>query len=63
MFKYQTAFLFYCLQTANEIKTYIFNYCTQNDNIQQQEMVDILNEIMDEEFNAICEDNSTIGKS
>lgn len=50
------------LQTANEMKTYIFNYCTQNDNIQQNEMVDILNEIIDEEFDTICEDNSTIGK-
>lgn len=50
-------------QTANEIKTYIFNYCTQNDNIQRNEMVDMLNEIMDEEFDTICEDNSTNGKS
>lgn len=51
------------LQTANEIKTYVFKYCTQNDNIQQNEMVDLLNEVMDEEFDTICEDNSTNGRS
>lgn len=55
-------FCLLALQTANEIKTYIFNYCTQNENIQQNEMVDLLNEIMDEEFDTICEDNSTNGK-
>lgn len=48
-------------QTAREIKDYVFNYCTQNDNIHVSELVEILNEIMDDEFNTICEDNSTNG--
>lgn len=51
----------YIIQTAREIKDYVFNYCTQNDNIHVSELVEILNEIMDDEFNTICEDNSTNG--
>lgn len=49
-------------QTAREIRDYIFNYCTQNDNIEPTELVDLINDVIDEEFNTICEDNSVNGK-
>lgn len=50
------------MQTAREIRDYIFKYCTQNDNITPSELVDILNDVIDEEFDTICEDNSVNGE-
>lgn len=49
-------------QTAREIRDYVFNYCTQNDNIHAKELEELLSDVLDEEFNTICEDNSAIGK-
>lgn len=46
------------MQTAVDIKNYIFDYCTVNDNLSEGELSDILHEIMDEEFDTILEDNS-----
>lgn len=40
----------------------MFNYCTQNENIHPSELVEVLNDVIDEEFNTICEDNSVNGK-
>lgn len=49
-------------QTAIEIKGWLFDYCTQNDDVHESEVRDNLEEIMDQEFDAICEDNSVNGK-
>lgn len=54
-------FFVWYLQTAREIKDYVFKYCTQNENVHVSELIEILNEIMDDEFNTICEDNSING--
>lgn len=50
-------------QTAIEIKGWLFDYCTQNDDVHESEVRDNLEEIMDQEFDAICEDNSVNGKA
>lgn len=50
-------------QTATEIKDYVFNYCTKNENVDESEIAEILNDIIDEEFDTICEDNSVNGKN
>ncbi|KAJ6634671.1 Pre-rRNA-processing protein TSR2 like [Pseudolycoriella hygida] len=47
-------------QTAVESMNYVFEYCTRNDNITQSEIQELLDDIMDQEFNAICEDNSSV---
>lgn len=41
---------------------YVYEYCIGNDNVTQSEVQEILEEIMDQEFESICEDNSTIGE-
>lgn len=46
--------------TAIEIMNYIYEYCHTNDNLTVQELRETLEEIMDEEFETICEDNSTV---
>lgn len=46
--------------TAMEIMNYIYEYCTSNENLTVQELRETLEEIMDEEFETICEDNSTL---
>ncbi|XP_045479251.1 uncharacterized protein LOC123684147 [Harmonia axyridis] len=46
------------LQIANEIKTYMVEYCLQN-KVEAEDIRDALEEIMDEEFDTICDDNST----
>ncbi len=40
---------------------YVFEYCIGNDNVTQSEIQEILEEIMDQEFDTICEDNSAFG--
>lgn len=55
-------FCFLLQQTAIEIKDYVYNYCIQNENVTPNEIGEILNEILDEEFDTICEDNSVRGK-
>lgn len=52
----------YLLQTAVESMNYVYEYCIGNDNVTQSEIQEILDEIMDQEFDTICEDNSTIGR-
>lgn len=52
---------FNIFQTAIEIRDYVFNYCTQNDNVDEREISDILGEILNDEFETICEDNSVEG--
>lgn len=40
---------------------YVYEYCIGNDNVTESEMQEILEEIMDEEFDTVCEDNSVVG--
>ncbi|KAK9871433.1 hypothetical protein WA026_012808 [Henosepilachna vigintioctopunctata] len=47
------------LQVANDIKDYMVKYCLYESNVQVEDIQDALDDIMDEEFNTICEDNST----
>lgn len=41
---------------------YVYEYCIGNDNVSQSEIQEILEDIMDQEFDTICEDNSAIGR-
>ncbi|KAI9580267.1 pre-rRNA-processing protein TSR2 homolog [Glossina fuscipes] len=47
-------------QVAIEIVDYIYKYCMGNENISEGELQQVLEELMDEEFNTICEDGSII---
>ncbi|CRK97764.1 CLUMA_CG011144, isoform A [Clunio marinus] len=46
------------LQTAIEMIDYVTDCCISNTKIDEENIVDLLEDIMDEEFNTICEDNS-----
>lgn len=37
---------------------YTYEYCVHNDNITQGELQDVVEELMDQEFDTICEDGS-----
>ena len=58
-----THWFVYHFQTAIEIKDYVFNYCTQNEGLHDSEVRDLLNDVIDEEFDTICEDDSVNGES
>ncbi|XP_054744576.1 pre-rRNA-processing protein TSR2 homolog [Anastrepha obliqua] len=45
-------------QLAIEIMEYTYKYCIGNENITQGELQDVLEELLDQEFDTICEDNS-----
>uniref|UniRef100_W8BUD3 Pre-rRNA-processing protein TSR2 homolog n=1 Tax=Ceratitis capitata TaxID=7213 RepID=W8BUD3_CERCA len=49
-------------QLAIEIMDYIYKYCIGNENIAQGELQDLLEELLDQEFDTICDDNSIPGK-
>lgn len=40
---------------------YMYEYCTTNENLSQYDVQSVLEEIMDQEFEAICDDNSITG--
>lgn len=40
---------------------YMYEYCTKNENLSQSDIQEVLEEIMDQEFEAICDDNSIHG--
>lgn len=40
---------------------YTFNFCTQNENCSHYDIQELLEDIMDEEFESICDDNSITG--
>lgn len=40
----------------------MYEYCTQNENLSQLDVTTTLEEIMDQEFDTICDDNSISGK-
>lgn len=46
------------LQMAIEIMNYTYEYCIGNQNITQGELQDVLEDLMDQEFDTICEDGS-----
>lgn len=48
-------------QTAIELMTYVIDYCLQNDNLSPSDVQDCMEEIMDQEFQTVCEDNSMQG--
>lgn len=37
---------------------YTYQYCVSNENITQGELVEVLEELMDQEFNTLCDDDS-----
>jgi len=45
-------------KTAIEVMNYVHQYCIVNENISQSELEGIIEEILDEEFNTVCEDSS-----
>ncbi|XP_053679304.1 uncharacterized protein LOC128730290 [Anopheles nili] len=47
------------LNTAIELIDYITSYCTENKNVDTIDLREVLEEIMDQEFETICEDDST----
>lgn len=48
-------------QTAIELMKYITDYCLQNDNLSPADVQDCMEELMDQEFETVCEDNSVQG--
>ena len=49
-------------QLAIEIMDYTHKYCVGNQNITQGELQDVIEQLMDEEFNTVCDDNSIPGE-
>ncbi|XP_011189631.1 pre-rRNA-processing protein TSR2 homolog [Zeugodacus cucurbitae] len=45
-------------QLAIEIMDYTYKYCIGNESITQGELQDVLEELLDQEFDTICDDNS-----
>lgn len=50
------------LQTAIEIINYITCYCTENKRVDAYDLREVMEEIMDQEFETICEDESVKGE-
>lgn len=48
------------LQVAIEIMNYTYEYCIGNENITQGELQDVIEDLMDQEFNTLCEDGSVL---
>uniref|UniRef100_A0A182NQX5 Pre-rRNA-processing protein TSR2 homolog n=1 Tax=Anopheles dirus TaxID=7168 RepID=A0A182NQX5_9DIPT len=46
------------LNTAIELIDYVTSYCTENKNVDAIDLREVLEEIMDQEFETICEDDS-----
>ncbi|XP_053659601.1 uncharacterized protein LOC128708647 [Anopheles marshallii] len=46
------------LNTAIELIEYVTSYCTENKNVDAIDLREVLEEIMDQEFETICEDDS-----
>lgn len=41
---------------------YTYKYCIGNESITQGELQDVLEDLLDQEFDTICDDNSIPGK-
>lgn len=50
------------VQTAVEIIQYVTDFCLQNNKVSIEDLEDCLEDIMDQEFDTVCEDNSIKGK-
>lgn len=46
-------------QVARDCKNYVTEFCLSNNNIESENIQDVLDDLLDEEFDTICEDNST----
>lgn len=46
------------LQVAIQIMDYTYQYCVGNENITQGELQEVIEELMDQEFNTLCDDHS-----
>lgn len=53
--------LFDIMQTALEFLEHLVDYCGNTSNIEQEDIEDYLEDVMDQEFNTVCEDNSISG--
>jgi len=47
------------VQACLEIVNYIVDYCLNTNGLHESDLEETLNQIMDQEFDTICEDNST----
>ncbi|TDG45748.1 hypothetical protein AWZ03_007886 [Drosophila navojoa] len=45
-------------QVAIQIMDYTYEYCVGNENITQGELQEVIEELMDQEFNTLCDDHS-----
>lgn len=45
-------------QVAIQIMEYTYEYCVGNENITQGELQEVIEELMDQEFNTLCDDHS-----
>ncbi|KAH8312133.1 hypothetical protein KR044_009512 [Drosophila immigrans] len=45
-------------QVAIDIMNYTYEYCVGNENITEGELQDVIEELMDQEFNTLCDDHS-----
>ncbi|BFF88748.1 uncharacterized protein DMAD_07673 [Drosophila madeirensis] len=45
-------------QVAIQIMDYTYQYCVGNEKITQGELQEVIEELMDQEFNTLCDDNS-----
>ncbi|XP_030376434.1 pre-rRNA-processing protein TSR2 homolog [Scaptodrosophila lebanonensis] len=45
-------------QVAIQIMDYTYQYCIGNENITQGELQEVIEELMDQEFNTLCDDHS-----
>ncbi|EDW67008.1 pre-rRNA-processing protein TSR2 homolog [Drosophila virilis] len=45
-------------QMAIQIMDYTYEYCVGNENITQGELQEVIEELMDQEFNTLCDDHS-----
>lgn len=51
----------YCLQTAQLMSVYVARYCVENV-ADRDDLTEVLEDLMDEEFETVCHDNSPKGE-
>lgn len=47
-----------CLQTAIELVEYVTDCCCSNPKVDEEHLIDLLEDVMDQEFSTICDDDS-----
>lgn len=50
----------YCFQTAQLMSVYIARFCVENV-VDVTELTEVIEDLMDEEFDTVCHDNSPKG--